>query len=285
MLRLAAGPLLVAAAAAATAGAASGAARSLQSARPLTTCACDASDATQEWVLPAVGVPGPVASVADPTECWYATAENGVCDGLCLTLTPCSAPWATRFNLTLAPGGASYCFIHYDENGYRYCVQQNKEKLYMQLWGCTGECTDAGEDWAAVEGTGQLVDTWSDNALCMGECLAPTPTPSPSRRPSPSAAPPAAAAAAGGVDVGAAVGVPLGLLAVGGLALAYVPGAGALARRALADAAAAVERVGATAGGGSGGGASSPSRLASAQRLQALAPAAGERASLLAGKV
>ena len=212
------------------------AARRLQSFRPLTTCACDAADTTQVWIVPDVNQTSSISSAANPKECWTGIIEAGVCDGACLTLQLCSNPAIATFTRTLSPDGLSSCFHTVINGDERFCMQQNGAD-YIQLWGCNGRCDSPGEDWT-VTPSYRLIDN-QGKGLCLGECgLFASPSASPAAAPAG-----AAAAAAPGVNVGAAVGVPLALVAVG--AVLWVAGFGPAIQRTLA---------GALGGGGGGGG-------------------------------
>jgi hypothetical protein len=193
-----------------------------QSDRPLTTCKCNANDATQQWAIPARGSTGFVSSVARPDECWFVEKEVGVCDGLCVTLKPCASAGTSPtldtsfFTLTHGMTAKGLTFFRWinPADGGTYCVQQNTGKFYIQAWGCTGDGSAPGEEWAYDAQVGSLRDNWRDPAsqLCLSECLPPSPS-----------ANSAAAAAGSSPAVAAGVSIPIVLVAVVAAILTLAP--------------------------------------------------------------
>jgi hypothetical protein len=157
---------------------------------PLTTCACDLNSLTQSWITDGViGEPGTISSVADPSQCWNLMEEHEFCDGPCVVLSPCTE---TQVLWTAYPdpdGGVGVFFQATDFNASRdddgWCMQQNRQKFEIQLWGCDVDNVTKGEPWVQLAATGgvAMVDTWRPEG--SNECICASATPSPSPSPGP----------------------------------------------------------------------------------------------------
>ncbi len=100
-----------------------------------------------------------------------------------------------------------------------YCIQENHDGAYLQVWPCTGEGTAAGEQW--ILKAPDAIETWMENdwelvnkpgRRCVSTACKPpaSATASPSFSPSASPSPRAAAAAIGPNVGGIVAGVLLG---------------------------------------------------------------------------
>ena len=135
----------------------------------------------------------PIASAADPTQCWDTILENQLCDGPCIVLAPCATAvtWDTRFadNDT-----STLWFVVKDPNATTNddgdCMQQNEEFGELQTWGCPPN-NRSGQAWAfeaSSQGFGyQLIDTWrpEGESQCICPGVLPSPSPSPVPLPQP----------------------------------------------------------------------------------------------------
>ena len=173
----------------------------------LKTCTCN-QGASQTWILPPMNSVGLVQSSMDPSQCWTLVGPPRIlCDGVCLSLGPCTSLYAAVFNrtqpITQIPGASTFYLISANPNEdwwkeLSFAVQENTAAHYAQVWPSSDSGKSVGEDWvtsgpddgATLQNDFDILNDPTPRCLDAQPCaVSPSPTPSPTRSRIPSNSP------------------------------------------------------------------------------------------------